>query len=551
MNPDAAKTHFAKFASLPFRPYQAEAADFAVNRSVAPVVAQDGPTGCGKSLELMVALRMAGGGIYLCHSLNLQRQLHADFPEAAVLFGRSNYSCPECLGDDCSQGRVLGCQYALCPYKIARQEAEVANIAILNYQYFFLAANFANTFSGAGLIACDEADVLKNMLIEFCSPGISGPIIKDLSLPRPEFASASNEKGVARWKFWGRAVKGTVVRAKNKLALELRLGKYGGRDLLNKSRRVDAYKSLLARLDSFILNVDSTWLFTEEKSYSGFGNSWLFKPIWITEQLAHSVFWRHAHRFILASATLPPQAILPTLFGLPAKNIERWDIPSSFDPARRKVFRTPVANMTFKTFNTEAPKLCREIAAILKHHQNDKGVIHGVSYKLCKFIREHLKSPRLVYHESRRGKESAIAGFMESDKPLVLLSPSCERGIDLRDDLGRFVIWAKAPWLNLGDKVVKARAYSGVIGNFWYQSSMLQTVVQGCGRTMRSVDDWCVCYLLDKQITDLLNPAKSPQTWHMVPSWFQDAIQHGDWHTNSNLEELRHNVLDTRRARVL
>ncbi len=317
MNPVEAKSHFANFAALPFRLHQAEAAQFALQRSVRPVVACSAPTGSGKTLIGMVALRMAGSGIYLVHSKTLQRQIHRDFPEIPMLFGRANYNCPQCKADNCAQGRMVGCTYELCPYRMAKARAEAAPIRILNYAYFLLEANYVGRFSGGELIVADEADVLEGLLPEFCSPGISGPIIKDLSLPEPDRASTSTEKGLTEWRCWGRAVDGVVRRAAAALSKEIKAGKYSGRDLLHKSRRLDALKSLALRMHSFIANVDTSWLFEKRKSYSGFGESWTFKPLWITEALAYGIFWRHASRFLLMSATLLPagsSSIEPTSF---------------------------------------------------------------------------------------------------------------------------------------------------------------------------------------------------------------------------------------------
>jgi Rad3-related DNA helicase len=77
----------------------------------------------------------------------------------------------------------------------------------------------------------------------------------------------------------------------------------------------------------------------------------------------------------------------------------------------------------------------------------------------------------------------------------------------------------KAPFLSLADKMVSARLYKSSVGNLWYKSDALMTVVQGCGRGVRSKEDKCVSYILDRQIVKLLgdNPG-------MVPKWWRDAI---------------------------
>jgi len=533
VTPEQAKAYFSNFRDKPFRPHQAEAIEFVLNRSVAPVVALDAPTGAGKSLIGMTAARMAGNAIYIVHSLQLGRQLAADFPEAAVLEGRSNYSCPQCKGDDCAQGRVLGCQHSGCPYKLAKAKAETANIAIMNYPLYLLLTNFTNTFADKRLVVCDEADRLPELLPEFCSPGISGSIIKSLNLKPPQFASTSTDKGLDRWKDWARMTKAAVVRAKSDLARALQGGVFARGEILRKARRLDALKSLIARLTTFESAVDTSWLFVVEKSYRrGFPDSWAFKPTWITENLATGIFWKHARRFLLMSATLSPPALFPKLHGVSKENVEYWPMPSPFDPKRRRVYRAPVGNMSAKVQHLALDAVCAEMTDIMARHHNVKGLINGVSYDLCRKIKASVGSPRIIFHENGADKEAIVAEYLTSSAPLVLLSPSCERGVNLPDDLCRFIIWAKAPWLYLGDKVLASRANSGAIGKLWFVGNMLGTTVQGGGRAMRSASDWCYVYLLDSSITD--NLLKSGNAG-LTPAWFREAIYYGPWRNDREL----------------
>lgn len=108
---------------------------------------------------------------------------------------------------------------------------------------------------------------------------------------------------------------------------------------------------------------------------------------------------------------------------------------------------------------------------------------------------------------------------MNSREPLILVSPSMERGVSLDDSLCRFIIWLKAPYLSMADKLVGARLYGSQIGNIWYKSQMLLSIVQGCGRGVRSDTDYCTTYLLDDQIRKAIS--KNPG---MVPGWFREAL---------------------------
>jgi Rad3-related DNA helicase len=125
--------------------------------------------------------------------------------------------------------------------------------------------------------------------------------------------------------------------------------------------------------------------------------------------------------------------------------------------------------------------------------------------------------PRLVTHNGAN-KISAIDDFKASDKPLVMVSPSSERGISLDGEMCRWIVFLKAPYLNLSDKLVNARLYRSPVGSLWYKSNMLMSVVQGCGRGVRSINDKCVSYILDSQVVKAIteNPT-------LVPYWFREA----------------------------
>jgi Rad3-related DNA helicase len=105
----------------------------------------------------------------------------------------------------------------------------------------------------------------------------------------------------------------------------------------------------------------------------------------------------------------------------------------------------------------------------------------------------------------------------------IWASPSSARGIDLPDDLCEFIIWLKAPFLNLRDPQVSERVNgSGKFGKLWYASNAAQTIIQGCGRGFRHPDDACTVYLLDENIDRLLNQKKP----NLFPNWFQGLVSY-------------------------
>ena len=210
---------------------------------------------------------------------------------------------------------------------------------------------------------------------------------------------------------------------------------------------------LLEKVDLFIDNVDETWLFDDAQE-----NKLIFRPLWMNEDLSHKFLWQHGGKFVLMSASFLPQHILAKTLGIPPEEIDYMCVQSTFPPERRPVSIEPVANLTAKTMELEVPKLINRIREIIDARPGVKGMIHCVSYKLGLQIMQGLKNPRLMIHNSFNRQE-ILKKFMDSPDSDILISPSMERGVSFEQDLCRFIIVAKAPYKNLGDKIVSARVY--------------------------------------------------------------------------------------------
>jgi Rad3-related DNA helicase len=114
-----------------------------------------------------------------------------------------------------------------------------------------------------------------------------------------------------------------------------------------------------------------------------------------------------------------------------------------------------------------------------------------------------------------------VAKHKTSKEPLVLCSSSLEEGVDLYDDLSRFQIIIKMPFLSLGDKRIKLLSE---IESSWYISRMWSSVIQMCGRSTRSENDHAVTYILDNKFNYWLNEAIL-KGW--LPKQFQKRIRKG------------------------
>jgi len=516
------KNHFHKFRDLDFRPHQESAIEF-IRNSSKPVTIIKAPTGFGKSLTGMCAGLLYSQFTYLVSSKPLQNQLFTDYPEVPMIKGRNNYPCINggtC--DDCTHTKLTPCDNKYnCEYEVAKRRALSSKHRLLNYSYFLTEANHIGKFSYAGnqesnIIICDEGDTLELLLSDFISLIISPFIVKKFKISQPRYKTSESEHGVKIWTDWARNIKTKTDHQLKSIDDQLEDNKDKD-EIYRLKKQHRRYSSLFNQLQIFITHVDDTWIMQE------YNNTYTFKPTWIPPILSNQFFFQHASKFVLLSATFPPLPVLSKTLGISIGDIDIMEIPGTFPVEHRRVYIPPkTSDLSFKQFDANISKVVKAVSTILKRHPTDRGIIHTVSYKLNNILINEIDTDRFITHDNKN-REQTIEYFKTKNAPLVLLSPSIERGIDLPHDLCRFVVWCKAPFLNLKDKLVSKRLYTGGkfgIGSLWYRSVCAQMIEQGAGRGVRAMDDYCETYILDSQIKNMI--VKQPD---LFSKYFIEAVE--------------------------
>jgi Rad3-related DNA helicase len=249
----------------------------------------------------------------------------------------------------------------------------------------------------------------------------------------------------------------------------------------------------------------------------------VFKPIRVAPYCEQFLWW-HAEKFLLMSATLSPMLQLCADLGIDIKDAACYDVPSIFAPEHNLVHVQPVADMSFKANqdnNNEFAKMINRLDDILDQHSGVKGLIHCVSYpRRDRILRASRHYNRFITHQPNN-RQVMLDQFIASPEPLVFLSPAVERGIDLRDNLCRFILLVKVPFGNLhDDKQAAARYYSCKDGKRWYASQTCRRIVQCMGRGCRSADDFCENYILDSAFIKFYE-----QNRLMFPRWWRDTVK--------------------------
>lgn len=310
------------------RPHQVSAIQQAVEafNSGTQVVILDAPTGSGKTLiGELVRQSLDTRALYLCSSIALQTQFARDFPEAAILKGRSNYATydspskfPELNAGDCVKERTslpacyscdtdidddaMHCKWChpvpACPYEIAKSHAMRSDLVCTNTSYFLHEANYVGNLPlRRGLIIVDEADTLEDMLLNFITVHVTAKRAKEYGIAPP--AKKTVESSWVEW------AEGAVETLKG-----IRVTGDSVRSIRERSS-LNRLRGNLARLNDVQTGLRSGgWVYTgyERGDIS-------FKPVEV-DHVARDFLWRHNKRWLLMSATTISFPVLAESLGV-------------------------------------------------------------------------------------------------------------------------------------------------------------------------------------------------------------------------------------------
>jgi Rad3-related DNA helicase len=215
----------------------------------------------------------------------------------------------------------------------------------------------------------------------------------------------------------------------------------------------------------------------------------------------------YGEHVLLMSATLYPRFLCSTL-GIPAPGPDGTGFltcPSPFPLANHRIKFFPVGDMGSRVRKDTMPALLAAIQKILERHRDEKGIIHAQTNATVAAIQRHFAASehgeRLLVVNKDGVLDTAgklVRHHIEGKVKTVLLSPSMQEGVDLPGDSSNFQILVQVPWPDAGDPWIAQRKLSAD-GKAWYAAQAAQTMVQALGRSLRTVDDHCVSYILDER----------------------------------------------------
>jgi ATP-dependent DNA helicase DinG len=502
---------------------QKKAIDFALEAyaSGKRFVVLEAGTGVGKSaIGLTIARYLTAnypesqtsgfqqGAYFLTTQKILQEQYVKDFggEEGSMcqVMSATNYQCKFHKKQNCAESlRQLKletdktskfartCSFQ-CTYKEEKRKFMQSTESVTNFSYFLAETFYAGKLIPRSLLVIDEAHNTDTELCGFVEISMSERFAK--TALKMEMPDITTQKQAWRW-----------ICEEYEPRLRAHVKHY--EETIEKFNLADKIKSDFASLakqyemlDKHICKVhrfqelydEDNWVFNLAEGEGRGMRKLEFKPIDVSGY-AEQILFKNGRRVLMMSATILNREGFCKMLGISEEDCAFVSIPSPFPPENHPIFAYPIAKMSAGTIDQDLPKLAQAVKAILDQHPNDKGIVHCHSYKILNFLKNNVKSSRIITHGSE-DRIQKLQEHMSSSKPTVLLSPSMQEGVDLKDDLSRFQIICKVPYPYLGDKIVKKRMHRWP---WWYPLQTAKTVVQSIGRSVRSQEDHAVSYILD------------------------------------------------------
>lgn len=503
---------------------------YAIDKGYKYIVLEAG-TGTGKSVIAATLAEMYGSTYILTITKQLQDQYQRDFKDLGfkVVKGRGNFKCKkyaeENIKNRCDEGRCIlegyNCGYSIkrksldkinksssCEYEYQKWVAINSDVVISNYHYMFLELNYNQDFNKRKLLVCDEAHNLEDTIMQQLKLEFSRKELKEYGMNlSKDLVARLNDGNYINWIEFIKKIKERYSKEYEKIK-ELKKSNVGDKIAYLKRRIEDC-----SRFIKHIRHDPQKWIFDYD-SYYGVCE---FKPIQVDNYAEKNLF-DYADTCLFMSATILDYKLFAKWLGINENEIYAIRRESPFEVDRNPIKTYSDFNMSYNKLSQSAQESIPAIKEILDLHKNDKGIIHTVSHQCKSFLMKNLDNDRLIDHKTYN-RARQLKKFKKSKKPLVLISPSMNEGVDLPGSQCRFQIIYKIPYPSLADKQTKLRKN---IDKQWYEYKTALALVQTYGRGMRYEKDYCKTYFIDSRLTSFV--AMDEARNHFLPDSFKKAI---------------------------
>lgn len=545
------KYFFALFDSM--RASQEEAFPWLQEQLLNPDIRHiilEAPTGSGKS-GMALACALASGDAFISTANRyLQDQYEKDFREHLTLMkGKANYKCKvfpfsghskfewekryNCGNSPCRIGyRHLCNERGVCEVFDVLNEARKSQVTAFNMASALAYTNVKSLalalvdgeqpqnvlhqkvpFSPRRLFVIDEAHSTPDWVTNYFSLEVRKVDLERFDLPTREIED--HEDVLRYFDFVSKIRDQLTSKIKSLGTKEVNFGLEFFRDEL--VTKIEAFKEQLKTSGA------SNFVAVKDIGFSGPNRgkvlSVSLQPVEVST-ISQNTLFNKAEKFLFMSATMLDTDTFCRVLGIPSSQVAIKRLPSTFPKENRPIVTSyNIGSINKSNLEDKLPKLVETTDKLLDKHVEEKGIIHGHTYRICNFIYDNLfsKRERIIFPKRASEQKEALKKHFSTKEPTILLSPSMAEGVDLKDDASRFQIVAKIPFAYLGDPVLKRRMelYPG-----YYEMLTALTLVQQYGRSIRSETDSAITYILDDAFKFFVNRNR-----HIFSPWFLEAIQ--------------------------
>ncbi len=493
------------------------------------VVLVRAPTGSGKSLLARAVAGCAAtpgeaapeepiGAYYTTPQVSQLDDVAGDslLEDLNIIRGKNNYSCilpgetsTPVNRAPCVREREFDCQVKhRCPYFSDRAIAANRSIAAMTLAYFMQTAG-SDVFGMRDVVVIDEAHGLGDWAEMYATIDLGPETVPSWNDVKPDRID-DLEDAVEYAQYLVTICNRGLESLRGNIELT-------GEEVAKRDRLTELRSELSWFIEEYE-NPDSptTWVVDQP---DGEGTSVTIKPMNPERYLSHTV-WDRGRTFVLLSATILSRDAFCASVGLDTENVALVDVPHTFPVENRPLYDVTQGKMTYEQRDETLPKIARTLVRLMQHHPDENGLVHCHSYAIQEQLESLLDqfgvSPRIRSHD-KDDRDGQLEAWKRGDDPAVFLSVKMEEALDLEGDLCRWQLLCKAPYPNTRDSRVAHRLEEGQWG--WYYRATLRTVIQACGRVVRSPDDYGATYLGDSSFLDLFERAGTA-----MPEWFAEQV---------------------------
>lgn len=496
------------------------------------------PTGTGKSF-IPLSLGEIHKKILIVTSTNqlIEQYLKLD-KNVVEIKGAGNYKCAKedfltCAEGPCKNNMALRQSCIInscCPHINQLDAFKNAKKGLTNYS-FVLSSILYGIFSEENRefkydwVIFDEGHNIEQHMIDFATIKIDyNYLIENQIIPYDDYI-IKNKQEIT----WVDIINSCKF-IQSKIAYRLEVINFRLDELKKSKKTLKIKKEIKKSLEekSFLDKILTPFLLFLSHSDE---NNWIYEPnssdntFKLTPINAGFIFNSYlktiGKKFIFMSATIGDQDVFKRILELEPSKTTYFECDSPFPAKASPVVVLPKLNLSYTAIDNSLEKCLQYVEAISSKHK-EGGIIHTANYKIATYIYNNcnptLKN-RLVCKEKYKNvnnsrlveiHEENIRGGLNS----ILLSPSMIEGLDLIDDLSRWQIIIKLPFASLGDGRVN---YLANKFKEWYVDDVVKKIIQACGRSTRTENDWSITYILDKTAPAIFEQIK-------LPIWFKNRL---------------------------